>query len=295
MRVGYIAIVGRPNVGKSTLLNRILGRKVSITSHKPQTTRHRILGIKTTPTAQFIYCDTPGLHRGGRRAMNRYMNRAARSVLEDVDVVLFVVEALHWRDEDEYVLEQLGRLKVPVVLAVNKVDRLQDKARLLPFLKELADRHEFAEVIPVSATRGTQIAALEEALERLLPEGAPYFEEDRVTDRGRQFMTAEFIREKLMRRLHQELPYATAVTVDRLEREPGLTRVEATIWVERPSQKGIVIGRGGEQLRQIGRDARLELERFYGDRVYLQLWVKVREGWSDDERLLRSLGYADED
>ncbi len=295
MRVGYIAIVGRPNVGKSTLLNRILGRKVSITSHKPQTTRHRILGIKTTPTAQFIYCDTPGLHRGGRRAMNRYMNRAARSVLEDVDVVLFVVEALHWRDEDEYVLEQLGRLKVPVVLAVNKVDRLQDKARLLPFLKELADRHEFAEVIPVSATRGTQVAALEEALERLLPEGEPYFEEDRVTDRGRQFMTAEFIREKLMRRLHQELPYATAVTVDRLEREPGLTRVEATIWVERPSQKGIVIGRGGEQLRQIGRDARLELERFYGDRVYLQLWVKVREGWSDDERLLRSLGYADED
>lgn len=291
MRCGYVAILGRPNVGKSTLLNRLLGQKISITSPRPQTTRHRILGISTRPEAQLVYIDTPGLHRGGRRAVNRIMNRTAAGVLEEADVAVFVVEALAWKQEDEHVLELLNSAGVPVVLVINKIDRVDDKARLLPYIEDLRGRHAFAEIVPVSAAKGLQVAELEDVLARLLPEAAALFPEDQITDRSERFIAAELVREQLMRRLGQELPYAVAVQIEDYKEEEGLVSIAALIWVERESHKAIVIGRGGRMLKQIGHDARLEMERMLGTRVFLQLWVKVKENWSDDERALRGLGY----
>lgn len=291
MRCGYVAILGRPNVGKSTLLNRVLGQKISITSSKPQTTRHRILGIGTRPHAQFIYIDTPGLHRGGRRAMNRVMNRAAAGVLEEADVVVFVVEALAWKDEDEHVLELLKSGRAPVVVAINKVDRVKDKDRLLPYIAELRARHDFAEIVPISAVNGLQVGELEQAVERFLPEAPALFPPEQVTDRSERFLAAELVREQLMRRLGQELPYAVAVQIEDYKEEEGLTSISALIWVERDAHKAIVIGRGGRMLKAIGQDARLQMERMLDTRVFLQLWVKVKENWSDDERALRGLGY----
>lgn len=289
-RCGLVALVGRPNVGKSTLLNRILGQKISITSSKPQTTRHRILGIKTTAQAQVVYVDTPGLHRGGKRALNRALNRAASDAIADVDLVVFVVEAGHWTDEDELVLQRLGQAGLPVLLAVNKIDRLTDRAQLLPELQALAARFDFAEVLPLSATRGENLDRLEQCVTSRLPEGPPYFPEEQITDRSERFLAAELIREKLFRRLGQELPYGLTVQIEQFKDDDGLLRIHGLVWVERDSQKAIVIGKGGAMLKQIGREARLDMERLFGAKVFLQLWVKVKSGWADDERALRSLG-----
>lgn len=293
-RCGYVSIVGRPNVGKSTLLNRLVGQKVSITSRKPQTTRHRILGIKSLDHAQLVYVDTPGAHRDTPRAINRHMNRAALGAMQDVDVVVFVVENLKWEDDDQFVLDALQETKVPVVLVVNKVDVLGDKERLLPQLKELDAKRAFAQVIPLSAQKGTNIEALERTLVNLLPESEAIYDTEQVTDRSERFMAAEFIREQLMRSLGQEVPYALTVEIEQFKMDGALRRIAAVILVEREGQKRIVIGKSGSGLKSVGRAARLEMEKMFGGKVFLELWVKVREGWSDDERALRSLGYSDE-
>lgn len=293
VRAGYAALLGRPNVGKSTLLNRLIGQKLSITAPKPQTTRHVILGIQTLPDAQIVYVDTPGLHRRGQRALNRHLNRAAASVLGYVDVVVWLVEALRWTEEDEDVLQRLTDFAGPVVLAVNKVDRIADKSRLLPFLRELAEKRSFSEVVPLAAIDGDNVAALEQVIARLLPVGDLLFPTEQITTASERFLAAELIREKLTRLLREELPYALTVEIERFADEGRLARIHAVIWVERETQKGIVIGEKGATLREVGRQAREDMERLFDRKVFLQTWVKVREGWSDDERALRSLGYAD--
>ena len=291
---GFVSIVGRPNVGKSTLMNHILGQKISITSNKPQTTRHRILGIKTEQGYQVVYIDTPGLHLNPKTAMNRYMNRAASSGMDAVDLVLFVVEVNHWTDEDENVLTRLQQQSTPVVLVVNKVDHLKDKEQLLPLLQALAAKMDFAAVVPLSALKGKNVAELEKLVYQALPEGGEIFPEDYITDRSERFLAAELVREKLIRSLGQELPYATTVEIEQFKEDNGLLRISALIWVERASQKKIVIGKGGERLKQVGQQARIDMEKLFGQKVFLQCWVKVKEGWSDNERLLTSLGYRDE-
>lgn len=294
-RSGYVAIIGRPNVGKSTLINRILGLKLCITSRRPQTTRHRILGIKTTAASQLIYVDTPGIHSDGKRAMNRYMNRAAAASIEDVDVVVFVIEGTKWTDEDERVLNKLRQdSSRPVILAMNKIDKLEDKAILLPQVEKLADKFNFAAIVPLSARRGINIESLEESIYELMPEGELIFEEDQLTDRSSRFLAAEMVREKLFRHLGQELPYALTVDIEQFEDDDGMYRISAVIYVERSGQKSIVIGKKGELLKQVGKDAREDMEKLFGCKVFLQLWVKVREGWSDNERMLRNLGYNDD-
>ncbi|MFV1973580.1 MAG: GTPase Era [Thiohalobacterales bacterium] len=293
-RCGYIALVGRPNVGKSTLLNRLLGQKISITSKRPQTTRHRIIGIKTGSRSQQIYVDTPGLHQYSGRAMNRHMNRVATLALSDVDVVVFLVEGLRWTADDDLVLEKIGLVDYPVVLAVNKVDLIADKQSLLPGLQELSARHAFTRIIPVSASKGDNVAELEACVEALLPEAPPFYPEEQVTDRSERFLVAERVREKLFRSLGKELPYGLTVEVEQFRREARIIHIHALIWVERQSQKNIVVGRQGRVLKSVGRQARLEIEEFLGSKVNLKLWVKVKEGWADDERALQSLGYTDE-
>jgi GTP-binding protein Era len=293
-RCGYVALVGRPNVGKSTLLNHLLGQKISITSRKPQTTRHQILGIKTTDSAQVIYVDTPGMHLHGKRAMNRYMNRAATSALEGVHVALFLIEALRWTEEDDLVLKRLAESQVPVILVVNKVDKLDDKEALLPYLQQVAEKYDFEHIIPVSALKGTSLDVLESHIQAFLDISPPYFPEDQVTDRSLRFMVAEIVREKLMRRLGQELPYDSTVEIERFKEDKGLVKIHAVIWVERKNQKAIIIGKGGERIKSIGEEARHDIEKLVEKKVYLELWVKVKEGWSDDERALQSLGYHDE-
>lgn len=290
---GYIAIVGRPNVGKSTLLNKILGQKISITANKPQTTRHQILGIKTEKHRQFVYVDTPGLHQGQKKAMNRYMNKAASSVLRDVDVILFVVEAGKWTDEDEYVAGMLRDRKVPVLIAINKVDTVKDKEALLPYLLKMQERFSDSELVPVSAYTGKQVPELEKSIAVHLPRQQGYYPEDYVTDKSDRFICAEVIREKLIRNLQKELPYATAVEIESYKTENKLLSINATIWVERNSQKKIVIGHGGKTIKAIGKQARIELEKMHDTKVFLQLWVKVKDGWSDNDRMLKSFGYSE--
>lgn len=289
---GFVALVGRPNVGKSTLLNAVLGQKVSIATRKPQTTRHRILGIHQRDDAQIVYVDTPGLHEGGRTAMNRYMNEAAGSALGDVDVVVFMIEAGRWTDADERVLQRLQTVRAPVVAVINKADRLRDKNRLLPEIEALAGRYDFAAVVPVSALKSDKLDALESALIEALPRGPALFPRDQITDRDERFMATELIREQLTLMLGDELPYASTVEIEAFEQEGQLRRIAAIIWVERVGQRRIVIGEGGEQAKRIGAAARLQMEHLLGGRVYLKLWVKIREGWSDDARLLKSLGYS---
>jgi GTP-binding protein Era len=291
-RCGYIALAGRPNVGKSTLLNRILGQKISITSRRPQTTRHRVLGIKSVASAQLIYVDTPGIHDYSGRAMNRYMNRTASSALQDVDVVVFLVDGLQWTADDELVLQKLGQLSCPVILAVNKIDLLGNREELLPGLQALSEKHTFEQIIPVSAGKGDNVAALEAAIETLLPVAAPLFPEDQVTDRSVRFLAAELVREKLFRKLGKELPYGLTVEIEQFRTEAGITHIHALIWVERKSQKTIVIGRQGRVLKEVGTDARRDIEALIDGKVNLKLWVKVKEGWADDERALHSLGYT---
>jgi len=290
-RCGFVALVGRPNVGKSTILNRLVGQKISITSRRPQTTRHRILGIKTDKHQQIVFVDTPGLHAKQPRAMNRYLNRAAVDILADVDVVVFVVDATRWQDDDDWVLEKLKNLSCPVIAAVNKVDRLGDKAALLPQLQMLADKHAFAEIIPLSAKTGDQLQTLEAAVRQRLPESPPFYAEDQVTDRSERFLAAELVREKLFRKLGEEVPYGLTVEIERFKEENKVLHIYALIWVEKASQKPIVIGNKGQLLKDVGREARQDMQQAFGQKVFLQLWVKVKEGWADDERALRSLGY----
>ena len=294
-KCGFIAIVGRPNVGKSTLMNKILGQKISITSRKPQTTRHRILGIKTDSGIQAVYVDTPGMHLGAASAMNRYMNRAANSVLNDVDLVFFVVDIHKWSDEDQNVLDKLAREKVPVVLVINKVDTLKDKDRLLPLIADLSQKMTFSEVVPVSAKRGNNLDQLEKIAERFLPHSGALFPEEQVTDKSERFVASEIIREKLMRRLQQELPYSLTVEIERFRTEKGILHIDAVIWIERDSQKRIVIGKSGSVLKEIGRNARIDMENLFERKVNLGLWVKVKEGWSDNANLMKKLGYDELD
>ncbi|NVK40457.1 MAG: GTPase Era [Oceanospirillaceae bacterium] len=293
-RCGYVAIVGRPNVGKSTLLNRILGQKLSITSRKPQTTRHQILGIKTEGDLQVVYVDTPGLHKEQGKALNRYMNKAASDALRDVDLVVFLVDRTAWTDEDELVLTKVARVRCPVVLAVNKVDQLKDKTELLPHLEALTAKLEVAEIVPLSAKSGHNVDRLEEIVAEHMPAGMHFYPEDQITDRSSRFVAAELVREKLMRNLGDEIPYGTTVEIEEfVQHEDGLLTISALILVEREGQKRIVIGDKGARLKTIGRDARLEMERMFDSKVMLNLWVKVRKGWADDDRALRSLGYDD--
>lgn len=292
-RCGFAAIVGRPNVGKSTLMNRILGQKISITSRKPQTTRHRILGINSTETSQAIYVDTPGLHTQGKKAMNRYLNQAASTALKDVNVVLFVISGLKWTDDDEAVLQRLKNADVPVILVVNQIDRLQRDA-LLPHLERLSGLMDFHTIVPLSAKTGENVDGLEAEVEKLLPFAVPYFPDDQITDRSMRFVAAEIVREKLTRTLGQELPYELSVEIEAYEVEEKLVTIHALIWVARPGQKAIVIGKGGAGLKKVGQQAREDLENLLEQKVLLKLWVKVKEGWSADERALRSLGYTDD-
>ena len=301
-RCGSVAVIGRPNVGKSTLVNALVGAKVSIVSNRPQTTRHRLLGIATVEGGQLLLVDTPGLHRGEGRfkasAMSRVMNRAARGAVEDVDAALMVVEAGRWDEEDTLVFNVLRDGGIPVVLAVNKVDRLKDKSALLPFLAQVSAGRDFAAIHPVSALKRKGLEALVADLLKLVPEAPPVYAEDEITDRSQRFLAGELVREQLMRQLGEELPYATTVEVERFEEEPSPTRgvmyrIDAVVWVEREGQKAIVIGKGGERLREIGSRARQQMERLFDAKVFLQTWVRVREGWSDDEAALRSLGYHD--
>ena len=291
---GMVALVGRPNVGKSTLLNALIGFRLSIVSPKPQTTRHRILGIANGEHGQILYVDTPGLHRGARKAMNRSLNRAARAAIAEVDVAVQVVDAGRWTDEDQAVYAALEDRAIPRLLAVNKVDRLREKEALLPFVAGLSADHNFDEVFYVSALKRKGLPELEQGILARLPERAPVFGEDDVTDRSERFLAAEMVREQLMLRLHQELPYATTVEIEQFnEREDGLTEIHAVIWVERDSQKAIVIGAGGEQLKAIGAAARRRIQATLDRRVFLRLWVKVRADWGDDENALKRFGYTD--
>lgn len=291
---GFVAIVGRPNVGKSTLLNKILGQKISITSRKPQTTRHRIVGIDTEGAWQTVYVDTPGLHQEEKRAINRLMNRAAESSLGDVEMVFFVVDCERWTPDDEMVLEKVKRAGLPTVLVVNKIDRLEDCKMVLPLLQELAGRMNFKDVIPVSAKQNINVDTLKQIARESLPKGEFCFPEDYVTDRSSRFMASEIIREKLMRFMGEELPYSTTVEIERYQiQDNGTVHINALILVERDGQKKMVIGAKGEKLKTIGTEARRDLERLLESKVFLELWVKVKSGWADDERALRSLGYSD--
>ncbi|MHB1946754.1 MAG: GTPase Era [Gammaproteobacteria bacterium] len=288
---GYVAIIGRPNVGKSTLLNDMLGKKISITSDKPQTTRTQILGIKTSGPVQALYIDTPGLHKAEKNAMNRYMNRLASSVITDADVIVFMIEASRWLDEDEMVLDKLKQTKAPVILAINKVDKLDDKAHLLPLIEKLQGRFHFVQIIPISATRHENIDELEKEIFKLLPEGPHLFPEEDITDKSRRFQAAEFIREKIIRATGQEVPYSSTVEIESFTEEEKLIRINAIIWVEREGQKAIIIGKEGEKLKQIGTAARKDIEAFLGKKVFLRLWVKVKTSWTNDDRALKSLGF----
>jgi GTP-binding protein Era len=289
-RTGYLAVIGRPNVGKSTLTNRLVGAKISITSKKAQTTRHRIHGILTTGAAQFIFVDTPGFQMMHKNALNRLMNRSVTSSFADVDVILLVVEAGNWGSGEAEILRMLPVDK-PVLLVINKIDRLADKAELLPFIQKLASLHGFAEILPVSAEKGLGTDTLLTAARAYLPEGAAVFDADDITDRNERFLASEILREKLFRNLGEELPYGIAVEIEKFEQEGDLRRIHAAVIVDKDGHKPIVIGRGGERLKRISSDARKEMETLFGGKVWLETWVKVKGGWADDERALKSLGY----
>lgn len=292
-RCGYIAIVGRPNVGKSTLLNHLLHQKISITSRKPQTTRHRILGINSDEHHQCLFVDTPGLNAQFNKALNKVMNDTVFNVIKDVDLVLFVVERFIWNEADQFVLDALANAKVPVLLIINKIDLVQDKTELLPHIAELAKKREFAEIVPVSALGGHNLETIDNLVKALLPEGPFLFPEDQVTDRSSRFLAAELIREKVTRQLGDELPYEVTVEIEKFERVKSVMHIHGLILVDKKGQKRIVIGKDGERLKQIGSSAREDMETSFDSKVMLNLWVKVKSGWADDERALQSLGYLD--
>jgi len=293
MNCGFVALIGRPNVGKSTLMNHLLKQKISITSRKPQTTRHRILGINTTEAGQAIYMDTPGMHNSEKRALNRYLNRTAETTLLGVDVIVWLIDGLSWHEYDEVIFKKLEQVGLPVILAVNKVDKVKDKDAILAFFAEAQHRFPFEHLVPISALKRTNLDQLESLIMKLLPESDLIYPEDQITDRPERFLAAEIVREKLTRRLGDELPYALTVEIERYEELPGITKIYAIIWVERLTQKNIVIGKEGDMLKKVGTDARFDIEKLIGQKVYLQLWVKVKKGWSDNERALQSLGFND--
>ena len=290
-RTGHVAIVGRPNVGKSTLLNRLVGMKVSITSRRPQTTRHRITGIVSESDAQLVLVDTPGFQTIHGGALNKLMNRVVTDSLKGVDVVLFVVEAGTFAADDRKVLALLPK-RIPVVLVINKIDRAKDKRRLLPFIARVSSEFDFAQVVPVSAAKGTQVALLLDAVRPYLPEGPVMYGEDEVTDRPERFLAAELLREKLFRLLGEELPYAATVIVEKFETEAGLRRIHAAIVVDKPNHKAMIIGKGGAKLKDIATQARLDMEKLFGGKVFLEVWVKVNAGWAGSLKALKNLGYA---
>ncbi|MDH7943063.1 GTPase Era [Pseudohongiella sp. SYSU M77423] len=288
-RCGFVAIVGRPNVGKSTLLNHLLEQKISITSRKPQTTRHRITGVRTDADTQYIFVDTPGLHKADKKALNRAMNATVHEVLKDVDLVFFVVERLVFNDEDAMVLEALQNVKVPVLLLINKCDQLAQRERLLPHIQHLASLRDFAEIIPIAVLNGHNLDTVLECAQKYLPHSEFLFPEDQVTDRSSRFLASELIREKITRQLGDELPYEVTVEIERFEQQGAVLHIHGLILVDKPGQKQIIIGQGGERLRSIGKAARLDMERSFEHKVMLHLWVKVKSGWADDERALQSL------
>lgn len=288
---GIVSIAGRPNVGKSTLLNHLVGQKLSITAHKPQTTRHSILGIYTDDERQVIYVDTPGIHVTGKQKLNQVLNKTASASLHDVDVIILMVQAMVWNDDDQRAYDLVSATGVPFFIAVNKIDTIRKKQELLPFLTNLPKHKQLQEVVLISARKGAGIDALTSSVHELIPEGAWQFEADELTDRSSRFLAAEAVREQLTRLLSAELPYALTVEIETFEESPELLRIGAVIWVEKNSQKGIVIGKGGSQLKEVGSRARSTLEKLFDNKVFLQLWVRVKEGWADDERALRSLGY----
>jgi GTP-binding protein Era len=290
-RCGFVAVVGRPNVGKSTLINALMGSKVSIVTAKPQTTRHRILAVHTTDSAQILFVDTPGIHRNSGKAMNRLMNRTATSALMDADLVLFVIEANRWTEEDDDVLKRVKNSGIPTIALLNKVDSVHPREALLEKLSELTERHDFSELIPISAKKGDNLDVLLAGIPAFLPESPALFPEEMRTDRSREFHAAEVVREKLTLMLHQELPYGLTVQIERFVEEDDRTTISAIIWVERDSQKGIVVGKGGSRLKQVGTAARVELKRQLGRPVHLELWVKVKQNWADNEKDLHALGF----
>ena len=291
MNCGHVALIGRPNVGKSTLINHLLKQKISITSRKPQTTRHRILGISTSALGQIIYLDTPGMHSNEQRALNRYLNRTADTTLLGVDAVVWLIDGLIWQDYDDIILKKLEQTGLPVILAVNKVDKIKDKENILAFFDQAQHRFPFKCLLPISALQGTNLDKLETVLLALLPDCELIYPEDQITDRSERFLSAEIVREKLTRRLGAELPYSLTVQVELYEELPNITKIYIVIWVERSSQKNIVVGTEGEMLKKIGMDARLDIEKLIGQKVFLKLWVKVKRGWADNERALSSLGF----
>ncbi len=290
---GYIALVGRPNVGKSTLMNRILKQKLSITSRKPQTTRHSILGIHTDKDYQFVYVDTPGIHQGSKKAMNRLMNKSALSSLKDVDIAVFIVDGTRWTEEDEYVLEVIKQSAVPCILAVNKIDKIADKTQLLPWLETMSKRHDFKAIIPLSAKTGDQVDELVDELRPYLPEGPHLFDADQFSDRPVKFFCAELLREKIFRLCGQELPYSTNVEIESFKEEENLIRIHALILVDKANHKRMIIGDKGKKLKEIATSARMDMEKMLDKKVFLQCWCKVKAGWSDDQRMLKQLGYDD--
>jgi GTP-binding protein Era len=292
-RCGLVALVGRPNVGKSTLLNQLVGQKISITSRKPQTTRHRILGIVTEDQDQIVFVDTPGFHSGQDKAMNRLMNRTVHAVLGDVDLILFMIDRLHLLPEDELLLERCMAAGPPVFLVINKVDTLADREALLPFMADIAQRHAFAEFVPLSALKRQNTESLLKAIRARLPANPWLFDADQLTDRNARYLAAEFVREKITRQMGDEVPYEAAVEIEEFRQQGDICHISAVILVEKETQKRMLIGEGGSRLKLIGSEARKEMERLFDTRVMLKLWVKVKGGWSDDERALKSLGFDD--
>jgi GTP-binding protein Era len=290
---GLVTLFGRPNVGKSTLLNRMVGAKVSIVSSKPQTTRHRILGIHTTSDRQVVFVDTPGLTRDIPQRIHRHMGHAASASLDGVDLALFMVTADGWRDEDEYPLSLVSTATCPVLAVINKVDRLKDPRQLLPLTQALSEKAKFAEIVPLSAQSGKNVDALEALIPKYLPVQPPLYPAEQLTDKSERFLVAEFIREQIFRRCGQEVPYATAVEIENFRHEKNLIKISAVIWVDKEGQRPILIGKKGEGLKTIGRNARLEIQKALGEKIFLELWVKVRHGWADSERALRQLGYGE--
>lgn len=290
-RCGYVALIGQPNVGKSTLMNHLLGQKISITSRKPQTTRHQILGIKTDADVQAIFIDTPGMHRQGKKKLNALMNRAADSVLNEVNVILLMLSAEGWQSADDWILSKLTEIKTPVIAIINKIDTLHGRNDLLPFIEQLQKKYAFAAIIPLSAKTGENVSALETSLAQQLPESPHVYSDDELSNRSMRFIAAEIVREKLFRLTGQEIPYSTAVEIELFKEKPKLVHIAAVILVERPSQKKIVIGKAGINLKRIGQQARFDLENLLEKKVFLQLWVKIKDNWADDARMLKSLGY----
>ena len=290
-RCGFVAVVGRPNVGKSTLINCVMGKKISIVTPKPQTTRHRILAVDTHPGYQTVYVDTPGLHRKAGKAMNKMMNRTASNALADADLVLFVIEANRWTSEDQDVLSKLQKIDAPIIAVLNKTDKVHPKEMLLQALAEMSARHVFAEVMPISAKKNENVDRLMGIVPGYLPQSEALFPQEMTTDRSVTFQTAEIIREKLTMALRQEIPYGLTVQIERYEKDADGIAIDAVIWIERDSQKGIVVGKGGGVLKKVGRAARLELKAQHGVPVHLEMWVKVKDNWSDNEQELSRLGY----